>query len=75
MNTLSTITQVQTHPGYILTIICPDRPGIVYAVSQFLFENHCNIIDSAQFTDHFSGRFFMRIHFDEFEKVIAIKAL
>ena len=75
MNTLSTITQVQTHPGYILTIICPDRPGIVYAVSQFLFENHCNIIDSAQFTDHFSGRFFMRIHFEEFEKVLSLKAL
>jgi len=75
MNTLSTITQAQLHPGYILTIICPDRPGIVYAVSQFLFENHCTIIDSAQFTDHFSGRFFMRIHFEEFEKVVALKAL
>ena len=75
MNTLSTIASAQSHPGYILTIICPDRPGIVYAVSQFLFEHDCNIIDSAQFTDHFSGRFFMRIHFEELEKALSLKDL
>ena len=68
MNTLSTNPPNSPHPGYILTIICPDRPGIVYAVSQFLFEQQCNIADSAQYTDPFSGRFFMRIHFEQIEK-------
>jgi formyltetrahydrofolate deformylase len=72
MNTLSTNPSTSPHPGYILTIICPDRPGIVYAVSQFLFEQQCNIADSAQYTDHFSGRFFMRIHFEQIEKPLLL---
>ena len=50
--------------GFILKIVCPDQPGIVYAVSQFLFQKGANIIDSAQFSDRFTGRFFMRVHFE-----------
>jgi len=72
MNTLSTNPLSSPHPGYILTIICPDRPGIVFAVSQFLYEQQCNIVDSAQYTDHFSGRFFMRIHFEQIEKPLQL---
>lgn len=49
--------------GYILKIACPDRPGIVHAVSHFLFAQTANILDSAQFSDTFTNRFFMRIHF------------
>lgn len=49
--------------GYILKIACPDRPGIVHAVSQFLFGKTANILDSAQFSDTFTNRFFMRVHF------------
>ena len=49
--------------GYILKISCPDRPGIVHAVSQFLFGKTANILDSAQFSDTFTNRFFMRVHF------------
>ncbi len=75
MNTLSTSQQSSTHPGYILTIICPDRPGIVYAVTQFLFEQQCNIADSAQYTDPFSGRFFMRIHFEQIEKSLILSQI
>lgn len=48
---------------YILTISCPDTVGIVFAVSGFLAERSCNIIDSAQFGDRISGLFFLRIHF------------
>ncbi|QWD79091.1 formyltetrahydrofolate deformylase [Polynucleobacter sp. MWH-Spelu-300-X4] len=51
--------------GFILKIACPDRPGIVHAVSHFLFGETANILDSAQFSDTFTGRFFMRIHFDK----------
>lgn len=47
----------------ILTISCPDRMGIVAAVSRFLLEHRCNIIDSSQFGDRSNGRFFLRIVF------------
>ena len=48
---------------YILTLSCPDRVGIVAAVSVFLSEHACNIKDSAQFGDGQTGLFFMRVHF------------
>lgn len=50
---------------YILTLSCPDQLGIVHAVSGFLFERGGNIIDSAQFEDTATNRFFMRVHFQE----------
>jgi formyltetrahydrofolate deformylase len=65
MKSLSKITENPAQPGFILTISCPDRPGIVHAVSQFLHEHGANIVDSAQFSDSYTGRFFMRIHFVE----------
>lgn len=46
---------------YILTLSCPDRPGIVHAVSGFLATRHINILNSAQFFDEEAGRFFMRV--------------
>ena len=49
--------------GHILTLSCPDRIGIVHAVSGCLAGLGCNILDSAQFGDPDSGRFFMRVHF------------
>ncbi|HEY6738657.1 MAG TPA: formyltetrahydrofolate deformylase [Actinopolymorphaceae bacterium] len=49
---------------YVLTLSCADRLGIVHAVSGFLHEHGCNIVESQQFGDKLSGRFFMRVHFD-----------
>jgi len=49
--------------GFILKLSCPDRPGIVHAVSGFLYERGSNILDSAQFGDASTGEFFMRVHF------------
>jgi formyltetrahydrofolate deformylase len=49
--------------SYVLTLSCPDRPGIVHAVSGYLFERGGNILESQQFDDTESGRFFMRIVF------------
>jgi formyltetrahydrofolate deformylase len=47
-----------------LLISCPDRPGIVAAVSKFLFDNGANIIHSNQHsTDPAGGTFFMRIEY------------
>ncbi|WP_297354672.1 formyltetrahydrofolate deformylase [Paraburkholderia sp.] len=39
-----------TEHSYILKLSCPDRPGIVHAVSGFLYERGSNILDSAQFS-------------------------
>ena len=54
-------------PTYILNLSCPDRPGIVHAVSGFLFERGGNILEAAQFSDDkrddASGLFFMRVSF------------
>lgn len=48
---------------FILTLSCPDRPGIVHAVTGFLAQHNLNILDSSQFGDPTSKTFFMRIHF------------
>jgi formyltetrahydrofolate deformylase len=47
----------------ILTLSCPDRPGIVARVSAFLFERGANILDAQQYDDQETGRFFMRVVF------------
>ncbi|MEU0392071.1 formyltetrahydrofolate deformylase [Streptomyces sp. NPDC006208] len=48
---------------YVLTLSCPDKQGIVHAVSSYLFITGCNIEDSRQFGDRDTGLFFMRVHF------------
>ncbi|HET7349663.1 MAG TPA: formyltetrahydrofolate deformylase [Marmoricola sp.] len=48
---------------YVLVLDCPDRPGIVHAVSGFLLDHGGNIVESQQFFDRNNGRFFMRIDF------------
>ena len=52
-------------PGLLrLLISCPDRPGIVAAVSRFLFEAGANIVRSDQYsTDPEGGTFFLRMEF------------
>ncbi len=50
--------------GFILTLSCPDRPGIVHAVTGFLAQHNLNIVDSQQFGDPTSKKFFMRVHFE-----------
>jgi len=48
---------------FILTLACPEQRGIVHAVSSYLLEHGCDIIDNRQFGDRKAGRFFMRVHF------------
>jgi formyltetrahydrofolate deformylase len=48
---------------FVLVLTCPDRPGIVHAVTGFLVEHGGNILESQQFGDALTGRFFMRIDF------------
>jgi formyltetrahydrofolate deformylase len=52
-----------TSASYILTLSCPDRTGIVHAVSGFLFERGGNIEEAAQYNDQATGLFFMRVRF------------
>ncbi|WFU06768.1 formyltetrahydrofolate deformylase (plasmid) [Rhizobium sp. CB3171] len=48
---------------YVLTATCQSARGIVAAISGFLCEMGCNIVDSSQFDDLSTGRFFMRVSF------------
>src|SRR5258705_14010215 len=50
-------------PQFLLTLACPDRMGIVAEVSRFLVVHYCNIVESAQFEDPVSQRFFLRTAF------------
>jgi formyltetrahydrofolate deformylase len=53
-------------PTITLLISCPDQPGIVAAISSFIFQYHGNIVESDQHsTNHAEGTFFMRISFTE----------
>ncbi|WP_430384147.1 ACT domain-containing protein [Archangium violaceum] len=47
-----------------LLITCADRPGVVAAVSQLLYEQGANVVDSDQHTEPDDLRFFMRLEFD-----------
>lgn len=48
---------------HVLTLDCRESPGIVHAVSGFLLEHGCDIIDNQQFGERSEGHFFMRVHF------------
>ncbi|WP_107341289.1 formyltetrahydrofolate deformylase [Agrobacterium pusense] len=47
----------------VLNVTCRSTRGIVAAISGFLSDNGCNIIDSSQFDDLETGQFFMRVSF------------
>ncbi|MDN3016441.1 formyltetrahydrofolate deformylase [Paenibacillus sp. BSR1-1] len=48
-----------------LLVSCPDQPGIVSAISQFLFSHNANILESSQYsTNPEGGIFFIRIEFE-----------
>ncbi len=49
--------------SFVLTLSCPNRVGIVAAVSAHLFESGCDIRDASQFDDTETNRFFMRVVF------------
>lgn len=49
---------------YVLTLSCINRPGIVAAVSTYLFKNGGDIREAQQFDDLQTGKFFARIAFD-----------
>jgi formyltetrahydrofolate deformylase len=60
---------------YLLTLSCPNRPGIVSAVSTYLFQHGCNILDAQQFDDTQTNLFFMRVLFNRVEGESALPEL
>ena len=58
---MSAVTQQEA--GYVLTLDCPETPGLVHAVSGFLIEQHGDIHELKQFDDVRGGHFFLRVHF------------
>src|SRR5438876_10918646 len=63
------------HSQFVLTLSCPDRPGIVSAVSTFLAQNGQNILDAQQFDDIETKKFFMRLVFTAAELAVELSAL
>ncbi len=73
---------VQTSPNasnpsgdFVVILSCPDQPGIVHAVTGFLVKQAGNIVESQQFGDRLSGRFFMRIDFSVSDPSVSVDSL
>ena len=62
-------------PEHVLTLPCPNRPGIVAAVATTIFEQGGNIREAQQYDDVESRRFFARITLDHPENALDVPAL
>jgi formyltetrahydrofolate deformylase len=60
---------------FILRLSSPNRPGIVAAVSTYLFEQGCNILEAQQFDDTESNTFFSRIVFNAVSAAVPLDTL
>ena len=61
-------TAARSAPGtrtaeFVLTLACPERPGIVRAVTTFLADRGFDIVEHQQFDDHISGKLYLRTAF------------
>ncbi|MFP1624226.1 formyltetrahydrofolate deformylase [Streptomyces sp. 5K101] len=65
----------QSGSEFVLTLSCPDRAGLVHAVTTFLVDHSGNILESQQFDDRLQNRFFMRVHFDVSDPDVSLKEL
>jgi formyltetrahydrofolate deformylase len=61
-------------PQRVLSLSCPDGPGIVHAVSGAIASVGGNIVESQQFGDPTSGRFFMRVQVEAVADTDALRA-
>jgi formyltetrahydrofolate deformylase len=55
--------------SYVLTVSCKSTRGIVAAIANYLADTGCNIVDSSQFDDLDTGKFFMRVSFVSEENI------
>ncbi|EME39133.1 hypothetical protein DOTSEDRAFT_75027 [Dothistroma septosporum NZE10] len=61
--TKSRSTPIKMSKDHILTLSCPDKPGIIHTVTGLLAKHNLNILDLQQFSDPDLNKFFMRVHF------------
>jgi formyltetrahydrofolate deformylase len=50
---------------FVLTLACPERPGIVRAITTFLADRGFDIVEHQQFDDHVSGKLYLRTAFTQ----------
>jgi formyltetrahydrofolate deformylase len=69
------MTDATSRSDFVLTLLCPDTPGIVHAVSGFLLDHSGNIIESQQFGDAETGQFFMRVRVETTDPAVDLESL
>ncbi|MGW9412999.1 formyltetrahydrofolate deformylase [Arthrobacter cupressi] len=60
---------------YVLTLACPERPGIVRAITGFLADRGFDIVEHQQFDDHMSGKLYLRTAFTPGDKDVSAEGL
>jgi formyltetrahydrofolate deformylase len=60
---------------FVLTLSCPNQPGIVAAVATYLYDSGSNILDAQQFDDVPTDAFFMRVVFNRLDDALAISVI
>lgn len=58
---------------YVLTLICPDQPGIVRALGESVFQAKGNILDNQQFSDPETGSFVVRTEFESPQLIESVR--
>jgi formyltetrahydrofolate deformylase len=72
----ATATPKDTTPRHwVLTLSCPDVPGVVHGVASYLLVTGCTIVDSQQYGDPDTGLFFMRVSFTRVDSEVTLEAL
>jgi len=61
---LSSVLMKTDKNNAVLLVVCPDRTGLVAAISDFVFKHRGNIVDSDQHTDLETGTFLMRLEWE-----------
>src|SRR5680860_7634 len=69
------MTSSRSQANFVLALHCPDRPGIVHAVTGFLMQAAGNIVQSQQYGDAETGSFFLRVHFELTEESATVDEL
>ena len=54
----------------VLRMHCPDRPGIIAVITEFITSNRGNILYLDQYVDRVNGIFYMRVEWDLAEFLI-----
>ncbi|WP_052500439.1 formyltetrahydrofolate deformylase [Arthrobacter sp. SPG23] len=82
MSTAQTLNQSAPEPAepsaeaeHVLTLDCAESLGIVHAISGFLLDHGCDIIDNKQYGDRKEGHFFMRVHFSSQQEAFSTEEL